>query len=201
MDACPAAARQGALPVPDANTDHLADLYFAPQVVTLGANPPAPALAKLKTFAGEHAVKRQITDARSATAWIGEKIILGGEDTSLTKDAPADTQFHAATAQWRTPSGSIGWFFVSRAPKINAVVDKTTMRITADGTVILRLKAAGAKREDITANKWTLPGLTVTIEGDQKAFDVKSSTYYEEGDSFEITYADMHQLKLTVTPQ
>ena len=38
-------------------------------------------------------------------------------------------------------------------------------------------------------------------EGDQKSFDVKPSTYYKEGDSFEITYTNMHQLKLTVTPQ
>jgi hypothetical protein len=188
-------------PIPDANTDHLADLYFAPGVVILGANPPAPSLAKLKTFAGEHMVKRQITDDRSASAWIGDKVILGGENTKLTKDAPPDTQFHPATAQWRTPSGSIGWFFVWQSPKINVDVDHTTMTITTDGTITLRLKADGTKAEDVTADKWKLPGLTVTIEGDQKSFDVKPSTYYKEGDSFKITYTNMHQLKLTVTPQ
>ena len=188
-------------PVPDAQTDHLADLWFAPQVALLGANPPAAALAKLKTFSGEHAVARQITEDRSATAWIGNKVILGGESTKLTRDAPPDTQFHPATAQWRTPSGSIGWFYVWQSPKINAKVNHTAMTITADGTVIIRLKAAGTRREDITADKWTLPGLTVTIEGDQKSFNVKESTYYKEGDSFEITYINMHQLKLTLTPQ
>ena len=188
-------------PIPDAQTDQLADFWFAPQVILLGANPPAAALAKLKTFSGEHAVARQITEDRSATAWIGNKVILGGESTKLTRDAPPDTQFHPSTAQWRTPSGSIGWFYVWQSPKINANVNHTTMTITADGTVIIRLKAAGTRREEITADKWTLPGLTVTVEGDQKSFDVKESTYYTEGDSFEITYANMHRLKLTVTPQ
>src|SRR6185437_5035282 len=138
------------LPIPNANTDHLGDLWFAPHIAVLGANPPASALAKLKSFSGEHMVRCQITDDRSASAWIGEKVILGGEDTKLTKDAPEDTQFHPATAQWRTPSGSIGWFYVWQSPKINADVNHTTMTITADGTVIIRLKAAGTRREDIT---------------------------------------------------
>ena len=194
-------ADKAPFPIPDAHTDHLPDLWFAPQVAILGANPPAAALEKMRTFSGEHMVQRQITDERRATAWIGNKVILGGENTSLTKDAPADTQLHAATAQWRTPSGSIGWFYVWQSPNINADVDHTRMTITSDGTVTIRLKAAGAKREDITATKWTLPGLTVTIEGDQKSFGVTPSTYYKEADSFEITYANMHRLKLTVTPQ
>jgi hypothetical protein len=188
------------LPIPDAHTDHLPDLWFAPQTVILGAKPPTAALAKMRTFSGEHMIERQITDDRKAAAWMGNKVILGGESTNLTKDAPAGTQFHAATAQWRTPSGSIGWFFIAQAPKIDATVAKTIMRITADGTVIFRLKAAGTKREAITANKWTLPGLTVTIDGDQQSFAVTVATYYKEGDSFEITYAGMHQLTLAVTP-
>lgn len=193
-------ANKAPLPIPDAHTDHLPDLWFTPQAVILGANLPTAALAKIRTFSGEHMVKRQITDERSATAWIGNKVILGGEDTSLTKDAPAGTQFHAATVQWRTPSGSIGWFFVQQAPKINATVDKTTMHIVSDGTVTFLLKASGAEFNKITAKKWELPGLTVTLEGDQKEFDLKEVTYYRTGDSLEITYANMHELKLKVTP-
>ena len=193
-------AKKAPLPIPDAHTDHLPDLWFAPQVVILGANPPAIALTKIENFSGEHEIKRQITEERSATAWIGNKVILGGEDTSLTKDAPAGTQFHAATVQWRTPSGSIGWFFVQQAPKINATVHQTTMHIVADGTVTFLLKADGTRREKIAAKKWELPGLTVALEGDQQEFSVKEATYYQAGDSFEITYRNMHDLKLTVTP-
>ena len=194
-------ADKAPFPVPDPHTDHLPDLWFAPQITILSTNPPTAALDKMRTFSGEHMVERQITDDRRATAWIGNKVILGGENTSLTKDAPPDTQFHPATAQWRTPSGSIGWFYVWQSPNINADVDRTSMTITAEGTVTIRLKAAGAKLADIAANKWTLPGLTVVIEGNQKTFSVKPSAYYKEGDSFEITYAEMHQLKLTVTAQ
>lgn len=188
-------------PIPDAETDHLADLWFAPQVAVLGSNPPAAALMKLKSFSGAHMVRRQITDDRSASAWVGDKVILGGENTKLTKDAPPDTQFHPGTAQWRTPSGSIGWFYVWQSPKIDVDVEHTNMKIATDGTVILRIKAEGAKLEDLTANKWSLPGLTVAIEGDTAGFAVKASTYYKDGDSFAVTYANVHRLSLTVTPE
>lgn len=194
-------ANKAPLPIPTPRTDHLPDLWFAPQVVILGANPPAEALAKIRTWAGEHEVKRQITEDRRATAWIGDKVILGGEFTNLTKDAPNPTQYHPATVQWRTPAKSIGWFYVLEAPKLDAIVDKTEMRIVADGNVTFRLKAAGAKREDITANKWTLPGLTVTIQADQKDFSIKDATYYQPNDSFEITYTAMRQMTITVAPQ
>ena len=194
-------ADKAPLPIPDLNTDHLGDLWFAPHITVLGANAPAAALAKMKTFSGEHMVKRQITDDRSATAWVGEKVILGGENTKLTKDAPEDTQFHPATAQWHTPSGSTGWFYVWQSPKINVDVDHTTMAVTTDGTITIRLKAEGTKVEDLTATKWTLPGLTVAIEGDQQSFDAKPSTYYKEGDSYVLTYTSLHKLKLTLTPQ
>lgn len=188
-------------PIPEANTDHLADLWFAPQVVLLGPSPSAAALAKLKTFAGEHMVHRQITDDRSASAWVGNKVILGGENTKLTKDAPPETQFHPGTAQWRTPSGSIGWFYVWQSPKINVEVDRTNMTIATDGTITLRVKAEGAKLGDITASKWNLPGMTVAVEGDTSGFEVKNSTYYKDDDSFAVTYANVHQLKLKVVPQ
>jgi hypothetical protein len=75
------------------------------------------------------------------------------------------------------------------------------MKIATDGTVILRIKAEGAKLEDITANKWSIPGLTVAIEGDTEGFAVKPSTYYKDGDSFAVTYANVHRLSLTVTPE
>jgi hypothetical protein len=188
-------------PIPGAKTDHLADLWFAPHVTLMGATPPTAALAKLTTFSGEHMVRRQITDDRSATAWVGNKMILGGESTKLTKDAPPGTQFHPGTVQWRTPDGSVGWFYIWQAPKIDVNVDHTTMTIVTDGTVVIRLKAAGSKRENITSGKWNLPGMTVALEGDTQGFSVKESSYYTENDSLEVTYSDTHQLKLKINLQ
>lgn len=194
-------ADKAPLPIPDAHTDHLPDLWFAPQLTILGAKPPAAALRQIRHFSGEHQVRRTITDERTATAWIGNKAIYGGQITSLTKDAPPDTQFHPVTAQWRTPSGSVGWFYVAQSPKIDAEASKTGIRITADGTLILRIHTEGTGLSQITANKWSLPGLTVTIDADQKHFSIAQSTLYEANDTLNLTYSDMHHMTLTITPQ
>jgi hypothetical protein len=43
--------------------------------------------------------------------------------------------------------------------------------------------------------------MTIAIYGDTVDFAVKAETYYKDGDSFAVTYANVHQLSLTVTPQ
>jgi hypothetical protein len=90
---------------------------------------------------------------------------------------------------------------VWHAPKIDVDVDHTTMKIATDGTVMIRVKAEGARIADITATQWSLPGLMVKVAGDTTGFAVKESSYYAPGDSFEIKYASMRTLTLTVTPQ
>ena len=189
------------LPKIDAHTDHLSDLWFAPLFTVLGAHPPAAALREIRSFPGERAVRRVITNERTATAWIGDKAIYGGQITGLTKDAPPDTQFHPATVQWRTPSGGIGWFYVSQAPKIDAEASKSGIRITADGTLILRIHTAGSGLSQVTANKWLLPGLTVTIDADQQRFSIAQSTLYETNDTLNLTYSNLHHMTLAITPQ
>jgi hypothetical protein len=48
--------------------------------------------------------------------------------------------------------------------------------------------------------KWSLPGLTVTIQADQKVFSIKDATYYQPNNSFGLTYTGMRQLTLIVQP-
>jgi hypothetical protein len=43
--------------------------------------------------------------------------------------------------------------------------------------------------------------IAILQDGDQQAFSVKSATYYKVHDSFEITYAGMRQITLTVVPE
>src|ERR1700712_2856331 len=66
-------AKQAPLPEHLAlNTDHIADVWFAPQVAILGARIPAEAMKKFSTFSGPHLVTRTIDEQRTATAWIGQ---------------------------------------------------------------------------------------------------------------------------------
>jgi hypothetical protein len=191
-------ASQAPLPVPANDTDHLADLWFAPQFTILEAKPSVTALAKIRHFQGEHLVTRRITPDRTATAWIGDKVIFGGELTSLTKDAPVDTQFHPGTAQWRTPSGPVGWFYVMKSPPIDVHASRSGLEIKSHGDVVIRVHAANVDSKIISATRWTLPGLAVDIQADQKSFTVTSAPIK---DTVDITYTGINSIILNVKPE
>ena len=147
-------------------TDHVADLWFGPMIAVLGADIPADAMTKLRTFAGPHFLTRPIDAQRTATAFVGRSLIYGAESTGLTKDAGHATQFHPVTAQWRTPAGSIGWIRLTQSPKLDAVADTHGITITTKGDVDFLILAEGMDPTAMQAASWTLPGLRVTVAAD-----------------------------------
>ena len=187
-------AQHAPLPAITASTDHVADVWFAPHIVILGTRIPAPALAGMEKFQGEHLVQRQITDERAATAWIGKDVIFGGEATSKTKDAGVGTQFHPATIQWRTPSGEIGWVQLVQAPMIDATADKQGLTISTTGTVRLRIHAKQMTDAKITATGWDLPGLHVKVTSDARSFKLNKVE-----DAVDLTYSAMTGMRLDIT--
>ena len=130
-------------------------------------------MKKMTTFEGEHLVNRKITDQRTATAWIGNHVIFGGEATSLTKDAGPGSQFHPATIQWRTPSGEIGFVQLYEAPMIDAVADPHGITISATGNLRIRIHAKGLDPAKITATEWDLPGLKVAVAANNQSLQEK----------------------------
>jgi hypothetical protein len=183
------------LPPIGPETDHVADVWYAPHIAILGTRVPSDALEKMRTFEGEHLVRRQITQQRTATAWIGRDAIFGGEATSETKDAGPNTQFHPATVQWRTPSGEIGWIRVIQSPMIDAAADERGLTISATGTIRLRVHAKQLVPGDITAAEWKLPGLHVAVVSDAKRFSVQ-----EGADVIDLVYAGMTRTRLDIEP-
>ena len=185
----------GAAPLPriEAGTDHVADAWFAPQFVVLGTKIPSDAMAKFRRFQGEHLVRRQITKERAATAWIGREVIYGGEFTSKTKDAGAQTQFHPATVQWRTPSGKIGWIRLVQCPLVDATADEHGLTIVSTGEIRLRLFAPSAELAKIDAKRWELPGLSVEVSSDEKGFAKTMS-----GETMDVVYSGMTKMVLRI---
>jgi len=188
-------AKRAPLPPIGADTDHVADAWFAPHLAVLGTRIPADALKKMTAFEGEHLVNRKITDQRSATAWIGKHVIFGGEATSKTKDVGPASQFHPATIQWRTPSGEIGWVQLFQAPLIDATADKLGITISATGTIRIRLHAKGLDQATISATEWVLPGLKVAVTADNKSF-----TKEINGDNLDVTYSEITGTRWEITP-
>jgi hypothetical protein len=166
-------ARSAPLPALTESTDHLPDIWFAPHIAILGTRIPPDALARMKKFDGEHLLRKQITDQRVATAWIGRDVIYGGEATGKTKDAGATTQFHPATIQWRTPSGEIGWVRLVQSPMVDATADEHGLTISTTGTIRLRIHAKDMAQAKIGADTWDLPGLQVAVRSDAKNFSLK----------------------------
>jgi hypothetical protein len=186
-------ARSAPLPALTASTDHLPDLWFAPHIAILGTRIPPDALARMRKFDGERLLRKQITDQRVATAWIGRDVIYGGEATSKSKDAGTATQFHPATLQWRTPSGEIGWVRLVQSPMVDATADEHGLTISTTGTIRLRIHAKDMAQAKISADVWNLPGLQVAVRSDAKNFSLEKV----EG-GIDLVYSEITGMRLEI---
>jgi hypothetical protein len=171
--------------------DHVPDLWLAPPIVVLDTHIPEDAMAKFKAFPGPHQVNRPIADQRVATAWIGKTIIYGGEITGRTRDVDARSQLHPVTVQWQMPDKRIGWIALTRSPMIDATADKSGIDISAFGDVSFRIFAPGATCNQVTKVKWTLPGLTVHIDGGAQGF-----TSEQNGPFVDVKITGLTEMKM-----
>jgi hypothetical protein len=173
--------------------DHSNDLWFSPHLVILGTCIPEDALAKMKWFAGEHLVRRQITDQRIATAWIGKRVNYGGEATAQTMDVGTEAQFHPATVQWRTPSGEIGWIQLVQSPMVDATADEHGLTISTTGTIRLRIHAKDLIQAKISATDWDLQALHVAVVSDAQHFGIEKTS-----GAIDLVYAGMTRMRLDI---
>ena len=208
-------------PVPSADKPHGSGTQFciSPEMAILGTHIPPDALARMKTFAGEHLVRRQITDQRIATAWVGRHVIFGAESTEMTKDVRVasghglqyiqPSQFHPVTIQWRTPTGEIGWVRVAESPMIDAVADEHGITIDTHGTLRIRIHAAGMAAAQISQTLWDLPGMQVGVTADaQTVFTLEKTdpttldpTQNGDDGGYDIVYAGITKMRLEIKPQ
>jgi hypothetical protein len=186
-------AQRAPLPKLTPTTDHMPDIWFAPHIAILGTRIPQDALTKMKSFSGEHLVRKQISNDRLATAWIGKDVIFGGEATGKTKDAGTTTQFHPATVQWRTPSGEIGWVQLVQCPPVAATADEKGLTISTTGTVRLRIHAKDLLQKQVTGKDWQLPGLHVAVTSDAKSFTVEKAEH-----AIDLVYSGMNEMRLDI---
>lgn len=187
-------AAHAPLPPISSSTNHVTDVWIAPIVATLGAVIPAQAMAKLKSFGGEHLVTARIDEKRVATAWIGTNAIWGGEATSRSRSVGPASQFHPATVQWRTPTGSIGWVQLASAPPLDVTADRGGLTVETTGDVGFLLHASEMRAEQLTATHWRLPGLSIELSGDADSFVIKPIN----NDTVYVTYRVTKSLLLSV---
>lgn len=138
------------------------------------------------------------TPQRTATAWIGRDVMLGGELTQLTRDAgPGSSfgQFHPATAHWRIGADDVGAFALHASPAVDARAEAGRLTIvTQAGDSTFRIAAPGMLPDAITLNRWTLPHLTVTIDTDAADFALLPGPTY-----IDVVYRAATRFDLRVT--
>ena len=163
------AAGRANAPFPDQTQpfDQSWDFGSAPLYAVLGARVPDDALPHFRTFQGERLVAQVLSDTprRVATAWIGERLLLGGERGG--GGHRNWLQFHPATLHWRLPDGAVGWCRLRATRPADAVAGRGTLDITCEGgvpEVVFEVDAPGAAAAHIRRERWELPGLVVQVE-------------------------------------
>jgi hypothetical protein len=157
------------LPDPSGPMGHAHDFVVVPAYVALGAQVPEDVLASFGVFKGERMLRRNITGSRIATAWLADKVMIGGEITGETRGAnPNSGQFHPATIHWQVPGGEVGWMKLHASPWCDAEANKETLALTSSkaGDYTFRLSAPGLAVEKLLRERWTLPGLAVRVDTD-----------------------------------
>lgn len=179
----------------DPSTDHLGDIWFTPHFAILGVLIPEQAMKSFRGFQGERLVRREITDNRIAEAWVGRQVIFGGEITHQTKGIAGESQFHAATVQWRTPSGEIGWIELTQSNPLDVRADRSGLNISSSGKVRFRIHARGIVLADVRQSQWILPGLTVQVTAAAARFTAQPGTQ-----AVDVEYSGINGMKLHIQP-
>lgn len=174
--------------------DHSHDFVFGPPFGMLDTRIPADALPHFQSFQGERQIRRRISTVpnRVATAWLSERVMMGGEWVAL--DDPAtlsaykpNDQYHPVTMHWLMPDEQVGWMRLRHVGPVSA--QATTGRLGLQGRLVDALDSAysldhrtylfqlhvpgGVDAQTLRADAWDLPGLSLRVKTDMTLADVR----------------------------
>jgi hypothetical protein len=155
---------------------------------------PEKALSVFRHFPGPRSVRRELSEGRHASAWLGDSVMIGAEGGGHLKNVEGpDSQYRPATIYWRLPSGAIGWLTLIEGARVDAMAQSKSLRILIKKGAALQIHAQQVEQAQVSRNQWRLPGLTLKVEADGQAF----STVPHAG-LLEVRYADSTELVLHV---
>ncbi|MGE3077195.1 MAG: hypothetical protein AB7O30_21445 [Dehalococcoidia bacterium] len=164
--------QEAPLPDPSKPMVHGHDFGCLPSYALPGAEVPDDVLEHLVAFQGERTLRRSITEERTATAWLSESVMFGGEHTSRTRGVEGPrSQFTPATVHWRLPDGGVGWIRLVGARVVDVVASTGRLEVTGEGDFRFEVECGGGTA-DIDRELWKLPGLRLRAESDADEFEV-----------------------------
>lgn len=163
---------RGVFPDLERPYEHQWDLALGPSVALLGTPELPPAVrADLASFTGPRTVEQPIDGRRVARSVLEPHLMVGAEHVGGDRGGLRD-QFHPLTAHWRTADG-VGWFRlvsehtidVTAAP-IGRDAVEVGLRWASDAPFAFQVRADGLDGAAVRPERWSLPGLTVDLDGD-----------------------------------
>lgn len=150
---------------------HAWDFVLALPIALLGLHMPDDARPHFLAFQGERRLERLIPaePRRSATAWLGDQVMLGGQE-SRGSFRVGDAQFHPATIHWLADDGTVGWVRTRSATALDAWAEAGQLTITStshaggDLAFVFQIAAPAFDLGAIGPGRWELPGLVVQVE-------------------------------------
>jgi hypothetical protein len=147
---------------------HPHDFTLAPVAALLGTEIPADAQARLNDFQGDIEFSQIIETApelRVATACLKADRMWGAQRGAKTCAWP---QFHAVTAHWLQPDGTVGWLRLENSMFVDAVAKTHGVEVLVSNgdtpraplTWHISVSQPPVWRE----NEWRLPGMTVRVK-------------------------------------
>jgi hypothetical protein len=180
-----------AAPFPDITRpfEHSHDFCFAPCYVAVDVSVPEEVQPHLQAFQGERQVERVIANEprRVATAWVGERLLLGAEYTSLSE--PASNQIHPATIHWSSADNRIGWVRLVYIIPVNARAEKDALSISCISRgaetpdFVFQIYTPNKSAATFQPDLWQLAGLTIQIETNTEYVETR-----ENGDYYKVSY-------------
>jgi hypothetical protein len=176
----PALGDDAPFPALGSGIEHVHDLAMAPMAALLGPNVPDDVVSSLRELRGEHVVTKVISDdpRRVATGWLAPDVMIGAEDNA--GGWSGYRQYHPATIHWRLPGGGVGTIRAVHRGPLRATAAPGELRLRVDDhahvgaqpTVFQVAAGADSGTIDLTPSRWTLPGLTVEVDGPTEGVEV-----------------------------
>ncbi len=155
-----------------------------PGYALVAAPPPKDVMPHLRAFQGKRRLSRPIgaSGVRVATAWLGERIMIGGG--APPQHRTATNQAHPATVHWMLPNGDAGWVRFVCDARVQAAAGENTLHITVRldepprgaEAFAFRIEAPDIAQDAFSPEHWKLPGLVVRLEMDCNGFEVKQGS-------------------------
>jgi hypothetical protein len=158
-------------PFPDlsAPLDHGWDFAVAPIFALVGLRMPADARPHFVAFQGQRLVEHVIANEprRVATAWVGARVMLGGEDSGGTHRV--NEQYHPATIHWLLEDGAVGWVRLRHSTPADARAEPNLLTIAGGAAAggeefVFQIAAPQFDLAALQPSRWQLPGLAVQVE-------------------------------------